>query len=124
MNNSRKVLAGTLKPDQHRTQQVRFVYGGVSEVDVGRVVSLNDAWQKGSATWAAGRRVAFANDPLNLLSMRPGVTQSVGLRCPAPPRQASHDIDESAAPCFSRASLKRDLQVSAQIHDPRRRLSS
>ena len=30
------------------------------------VVALSDAWQKGAQSWAFAKRVAFANDPLNL----------------------------------------------------------
>jgi len=37
-------------------------------VDIDHLVALSDAWQKGAARWAAGRRLALANDPLNLLA--------------------------------------------------------
>ena len=78
MKNSCKVLAGTLKPDPYIGQQVRFVYGGASEVDIDHVVALSDAWQKGAAGWAAGKRVKLANDPLNLLSVAAGANRAKG----------------------------------------------
>ena len=31
--------------------------------------AVSDAWQKGAAQWDASRRLAFANDPLNLLAV-------------------------------------------------------
>lgn len=59
------VLAGTLNDPYTRTT-LRFEYGGVSEVDIDHVVALGDAWQKGATGWPFAKRVAFANDPLNL----------------------------------------------------------
>ncbi len=60
-----RVLSGTLA-DPYTGRSIRFVYGGVSEVDVDHVVALSDAWQKGASTWSEPTRIAFANDPLNL----------------------------------------------------------
>ena len=68
MKNACKVMAGTLAPDPYSGKSIRFVYGGASEVDIDHLVALSDAWQKGAARWAAGRRLALANDPLNLLA--------------------------------------------------------
>jgi hypothetical protein len=65
MANSCKVLAGTLD-DPYTGSTIRFEYGGPSEVDVDHVVALADAWQKGATPWPFAKRVAFANDPLNL----------------------------------------------------------
>ena len=78
MKNSCKVLAGTLKPDPYTGEQVRFVYGGASEIDIDHVVALSDAYQKGAANWAAGKRLAFANDPLNLLAVDAGANRAKG----------------------------------------------
>lgn len=38
-----------------------------SELDGDHVVSLSDAWQKGAQGWRASKRIAFANDPLNVV---------------------------------------------------------
>jgi hypothetical protein len=38
-------------------------------VRIGHVVSLVDAWSAGASLWPAGRRVALANDPFNLLAV-------------------------------------------------------
>ncbi|MGI4895112.1 MAG: excalibur calcium-binding domain-containing protein, partial [Janthinobacterium lividum] len=38
-------------------------------VQVDHVVALSDAWQKGAQGWDEAKRVAFANDPLELLAV-------------------------------------------------------
>src|SRR5690606_41195972 len=38
-------------------------------VQIDHVVALSDAWQKGAQAWDPGKRLAFANDPLNLLAV-------------------------------------------------------
>lgn len=78
MKNACKVLAGTLDPDPYTATPIRFVYGGASEVDIDHVVALSDAWQKGAATWQAGKRLAFANDPLNLLAVDASANRAKG----------------------------------------------
>jgi hypothetical protein len=62
------VRSGGLQ-DPYTAKAVAFVRGGASEVDIDHVVALSDAWQKGAQSWPQQRREAFANDPLNLLSV-------------------------------------------------------
>lgn len=78
MKNPCKVLAGTRDPDPYTGKRIRFVVGGDSEIDIDHVVALADAWQKGAATWAAGKRLAFANDPLNLAAVAAGANRAKG----------------------------------------------
>jgi len=78
MQNDCKVLAGTLAPDPYTGTTIRFIYGGASEVDIDHVVALSDAWQKGAASWLAGRRLALANDPLNLLAVDASANRAKG----------------------------------------------
>jgi Excalibur calcium-binding domain/Protein of unknown function (DUF1524) len=78
MQNACKVLAGTLAPDPYTGTSIRFVYGGASEVDIDHVVALSDAWQKGAASWSAGKRLELANDPLNLLAVDASANRSKG----------------------------------------------
>jgi Protein of unknown function (DUF1524)/Excalibur calcium-binding domain len=54
--------------DPYTATAIEYVHGGAAEVDVDHVVALGDAWQKGAQQWTYARRVAFANDPLNLLA--------------------------------------------------------
>jgi len=78
MKNACKVLAGSLTPDPYTGTLIRFIYGGASEVDIDHVVALSDAWQKGAARWAAGKRLALANDPLNLLAVDSSANRAKG----------------------------------------------
>ena len=47
-------------------------------VDIDHVVALGDAWQKGAQRWPARERVAFANDPLNLLAVDASANRQKG----------------------------------------------
>jgi hypothetical protein len=62
-----EVLTGRL-PDPYTRQSIAFVQGELA-VDIDHVIALGDAWQKGAQLWSYARRVAFANDPLNLLAV-------------------------------------------------------
>jgi hypothetical protein len=64
------VLTGTLA-DPYTGRTITFVAGpGTSDgVQIDHVVALSDAWQKGAQSWSAATRLAFANDPLNLLAV-------------------------------------------------------
>jgi len=67
------VLRGTLH-DPYTGKIITFVRGPQSAVvQVDHVVALSDAWQKGAQNWSASKRLAFANDSLNLLAVS-GVT--------------------------------------------------
>jgi hypothetical protein len=64
--------------DPYTAMAVTFVIGDASEVDIDHVVALSDAWQKGAQQWPQGRRVRFANDPLNLLSVNASANRQKG----------------------------------------------
>lgn len=72
------VLSGDLVPDPYTRTPIRFVRGGPSEVDIDHVVALGDAWQKGAASWVFRKRLAFANDPLNLLTVDASANRQKG----------------------------------------------
>ncbi len=78
MKNACKVLAGTLEPDPYTGETIRFQYAGPSAVDIDDVLALSDSWQKGAASWPPEKRVAFANDPLNLLTVDAGANRAKG----------------------------------------------
>lgn len=64
------VLRGTLR-DPYTGTTIRFVRGPSTStaVQIDHVVALSDAWQKGAQSWPLTKRVAFANDSLNLLAV-------------------------------------------------------
>jgi hypothetical protein len=47
-------------------------------VPIDHVVALSNSWQTGSAYWDAPKRVALANDPLNLLAVDGPTNQAKG----------------------------------------------
>jgi hypothetical protein len=71
------VLSGRLA-DPYTSAMIAFVRGGASEVDIDHVVALGDAWQKGAQRWPRRERVAFANDPLNLLAVDASANRQKG----------------------------------------------
>lgn len=64
------VLSGALN-DPYTAKLINFVRGNStsSAVQIDHVVALSDAWQKGAQQLSPAQRLAFANDPLNLLAV-------------------------------------------------------
>lgn len=65
-----RVLSGTLvEPITGNT--ISFLRGEVTsaEVQIDHVVSLSNAWQTGAQNLTRQQRIAFANDPLNLIAV-------------------------------------------------------
>lgn len=73
------VASGTLV-DPYSGRPVAFLRGQDTSVavQIDHVVALMDAWQKGAQAWDEGTRIAFANDPLNLLAVAGELNQSKG----------------------------------------------
>jgi len=73
------VLGGTLR-DPYSGRSILFQQGqGTSElVQIDHVVALGDAWQSGAAPWSAAKRLALANDPLDLLDVEGALNQQKG----------------------------------------------
>ncbi|MGP4003274.1 HNH endonuclease family protein [Streptomyces sp. 8N706] len=72
-----KVVSGTLEADPYTGERVPFRRGH-SAIDVDHVVALSDAWQKGAQQWPPRKRIALANDPLNLLAVDASSNRSKG----------------------------------------------
>lgn len=70
VNSDCKVLSGTLQ-DPYTGKIIYFARGADTsdDVQIDHVVALSDAWQKGAQTLSFERRVALANDPLELLAV-------------------------------------------------------
>ncbi|WP_050514815.1 HNH endonuclease family protein [Streptomyces rimosus] len=62
-----KVASGKLADDPYTGRAVTYERGR-SKVDIDHLVALSDAWQKGAQQWPGRKRVALANDPLNLIA--------------------------------------------------------
>ncbi|WP_443055247.1 HNH endonuclease family protein [Streptomyces sp. NBC_00704] len=72
-----KVSYGVLEFDPYSGKDVTYRRGS-SKVDIDHMVALSDAWQKGAKYWDAGKRIALANDPLNLLAVDASTNRSKG----------------------------------------------
>jgi hypothetical protein len=53
-------------------------HNNISSIDIDHVVALSDAWQKGAQSWTAGKRIAFANDLINLLATSESINSAKG----------------------------------------------
>jgi hypothetical protein len=74
-----KVLSGVLV-DPYTGATINFVRGNATSADVqiDHVVPLLDAWEKGAQQLTASQRIAFANDPRNLLAVGGEINQAKG----------------------------------------------
>lgn len=62
-----------------------------SDLDIDHIIPLKWAHEHGGANWAAEKKEAFANDPINLLAVDDGLNQAKGALGPdqwMPPNQA------------------------------------
>lgn len=57
--------------DPYTGETIQFTRGrGTSNaVQIDHIVALSNAWKTGAATWTEDKRIAFANDPLNLVAV-------------------------------------------------------
>lgn len=64
------VMSGVLN-DPYTGKVISFVRGAgtSSAVQIDHVVALSNAWQTGASEWDTAKRVALANDPLELLAV-------------------------------------------------------
>jgi hypothetical protein len=71
------VIAGELD-DPYTGRRIPFEKLHADRVQIDHVVALSDAWQKGAFAWTAAMRLAFANDPRNLLAVYGPTNQAKG----------------------------------------------
>ena len=72
------VLSGDRAPDPYTGVHIHFVRGGPSELDIDHVVALGNAWVTGAFAWPAAKRLALANDPLELLAVDSSANRQKG----------------------------------------------
>ncbi|WP_336250692.1 HNH endonuclease family protein [Stomatohabitans albus] len=65
-----KIISGTLD-DPYTGMRIHYVAGPntTDDVQIDHVVALKDAWGTGAQHMSAEQRIAFSNDPLNLLAV-------------------------------------------------------
>ncbi|MFC9929694.1 HNH endonuclease family protein [Streptomyces sp. NPDC127190] len=72
-----KVTYGLLDSDPYSGKDITYRRGR-SQVDIDHVVALSDAWQTGARYWDPGKRIALANDPLNLIAVDASANRGKG----------------------------------------------
>jgi hypothetical protein len=78
--------------------------------DIDHVVALHDAWNSGAYTWTRARRVAFANDPADVVLTTASANRSKGDQDPSTWAPASHD-----GACFY-ARTYRAIKLRWRLH--------
>ncbi|MFM6940693.1 MAG: HNH endonuclease family protein [Candidatus Planktophila sp.] len=70
--NDRCVVVTGVLLDPYSGTTIEFLRGiGTSSlVQIDHVVAVSDAWQKGAFKWGSATKIAFYNDPLNLLAVQ------------------------------------------------------
>ena len=71
------IVSGTLN-DPYTGTSIHYQRGGASEVDIDHVVALSNAWQTGAFAFPFAKRVALANDPLNLVAVDASTNRQKG----------------------------------------------
>ncbi|UGY94986.1 HNH endonuclease family protein [Streptomyces gobiensis] len=69
--------SGTLTDDPYTGTSIPYEKGR-SKIDIEHIVALGDAWQKGAHRWDPAKRIALANDPLNLLAVEASANRQKG----------------------------------------------
>jgi len=72
-----KVASGLLASDPYSGEAIGYARGR-SQVDIDHIVALSNAWQTGAGKWDPSKRIALANDPLNLLAVGATPNRSKG----------------------------------------------
>ncbi len=72
------VATGRLAPDPYTGADIAFERGGANGVDIDHVVALANSWVTGAQYWAEPKRIAFGNDPANLLAVDSSANRQKG----------------------------------------------
>ena len=75
-----QVIATGILHDPYSGTTMTFTRGATTSslVQIDHVVALMDSWQKGAQRFTPAQRLAFANDPLNLLAVNGQLNQQKG----------------------------------------------
>jgi Protein of unknown function (DUF1524) len=71
------VISGILR-DVYTGRTIDFAKERASQVQIDHIVALDEAWESGARGWSPERRLAFANDPLNLQATIGAVNSAKG----------------------------------------------
>lgn len=98
--------------DPYTNKQLQFTKKQAEESPIDHIVPISFAWQMGAAAWSTGKRLQFANDPLNLVLTTKTANSAKGDSDPAswlPPNKA---IRCAYVQRFAQVSLKYSMPVT------------
>ena len=98
--------------DPYTGQRIDWSKRDADEVQVDHVVPLAYGWRMGARRWPMGKRVAFAQDPLNLLPVKGSANEAKDASGPAswlPPRR---QVRCAYVTRFAQVAVKYDLPVT------------
>ncbi len=104
------VYSGILD-DPYTGQSIEFTRENPTAVQIDHLVPLSWAWQNGAWTWPQEQRIAFANDPENLLAVDGNANQSKGNKGPSQWLPANEDFRCDYAERFTDVVLSYDLSL-------------
>jgi len=116
MRNRCVVTAGVLR-DPYTGRRIEFHKYAADEVQIDHVFPLALAWRLGAAGWSRGERVAFANDPEELLAVDGAANQDKGDSGPdawLPPDRAYRCTYVIR---FTRIAYTYDLELTRSMRD-------
>ena len=79
----RATVATGILDDPYTGQSIEFTRENPAAVQIDHIVPLSWAWQNGAWKWTQEERIAFANDPENLLAVDGTTNQSKGNKGPS-----------------------------------------
>lgn len=106
------VATGQLLLEPYTGEPLVFTRDRPDEVHIDHIVSLSAAWQMGAAHWSPEKRLAFANDPVNLIATDGPQNMAKSDSTPAswlPPHRA---VRCAYALRYAQISLRYDLAVT------------
>lgn len=98
--------------DPYTGRLIHWRVADAGQVQVDHVVPLNYGWRMGAPNWPKGKRLNFANDPLNLLPVYGDANEQKDAYGPSrwlPPRRA---IRCAYVTRFAQVALKYDMPVT------------
>ena len=114
--NSCVVTAGVLR-DPYTGQSIDFSKAQADQVQIDHVFPLALAWQLGAPQWPQGERVAFANDPEELLAVGGQANQDKGDSGPDSWLPPDHAYRCTYVIRFTRIAYTYDLRLTASMRD-------
>ncbi|WP_226899409.1 HNH endonuclease family protein [Nonomuraea phyllanthi] len=107
------VVVSMVLTDPYTGRTIHWRKSEADEVQVDHVVPLNYAWRMGSRRWPMSKRLAFANDPLNLLPVYGDANEAKEASGPASWLPPQRRIRCAYVTRFAQVALKYDVPVRA-----------